>query len=48
MEVRAEVQVATTATVMGKTKTSTRILDGKWVGADCGDVKPFTPPPARK
>jgi len=41
-------KVTTTATEMGKTKTSTRMLDGKWVGADCGDVKPFTPPPVRK
>jgi Protein of unknown function (DUF3617) len=41
-------KVTTTATVMGKTKTSTRIVQGKWLGADCGDIKPFTPTGARK
>jgi hypothetical protein len=40
-------KVTTTATVMGKTNTTTRIVQGKWLGADCGDIKPFTPPPAR-
>jgi hypothetical protein len=38
-------KVTTTATVTGKTKTSTRIVQAKWLGADCGDIKPFTPPP---
>jgi hypothetical protein len=38
-------KVTTTATVAGKTNTSTRIVQAKWLGADCGDVKPFTPPP---
>ena len=37
-------KVTTTATVMGKTKTSTRVVQAKWLGADCGDIKPFTPP----
>jgi hypothetical protein len=37
-------KVTTTAEVMGKTKTSTRIVQAKWLGADCGDIKPFTPP----
>ena len=41
-------KVTTTLTVMGKTKTSTRLLQGKWIGADCGDVKPLTPPAVRK
>ena len=41
-------KVTTTATVMGKTRTSTRIVQGKWLGADCGDIKPFTPTGARK
>jgi hypothetical protein len=44
-------KVTTTATVAGKTNTSTRIVQAKWLGADCGDIKPFTPPaapPARK
>src|SRR5262249_6938333 len=42
---RYKTKVTTTSTVMGKTKTSTRVLEGKWIGADCGDVKPLTPPP---
>ena len=41
-------KVTTTSTVMGKTKTSTRVVQGKWLGADCGDVKPLTPPQVRK
>ena len=41
-------KVTTTATVMGKTKTSTRMVQGKWLGADCGDIKPLTPPAVRK
>ena len=41
-------KVTTTATVMGKTNTSTRIVQGKWLGADCGDIKPFAPPGARR
>jgi hypothetical protein len=39
-------KVTTTLTVTGKTKTTTRMLQGKWLGADCGDIKPLTPPPA--
>jgi hypothetical protein len=41
-------KVTTTSTVMGKTNTSTRIVQGKWLGADCGDIKPFAPPAPRK
>jgi hypothetical protein len=41
-------KVTTTSTVMGKTRTSTRVLQGKWIGSDCGDVKPLTPPGVRK
>src|SRR5258708_39534046 len=41
-------KVTTTSTVMGKTKTSTRMLQGKWIGADSGDIKPLTPPRGRK
>ena len=41
-------KVTTTATVMGKTRTSTRIVQAKWLGADCGDIKPFAPPAGRK
>ena len=42
------IKVITTSTVTGKTNTSTRIVQGKWLGADCGDIKPFAPPAARK
>jgi hypothetical protein len=41
-------KVTTTMTVTGKTNTSTRIIQAKWLGADCGDIKPFTPAGARK
>ena len=41
-------RVTTTLTVTGKTKTTTRMLQGKWLGADCGDIKPLTPPAVRK
>jgi hypothetical protein len=41
-------KVTTTATAMGKTNTSTRIVHGKWLAADCGDIKPFAPTGARK
>ena len=39
-------KVTTTMTVTGKTNTSTRIVQAKWLGADCGGIKPFAPPPA--
>jgi hypothetical protein len=41
-------KLTTTATVNGKTNTSTRIVQAKWLGADCGDIKPIAPPAARK
>ena len=41
-------KVTTTLTMTGKTKTTTRMLQGKWIGADCGDIKPMTPPAVRK
>ena len=34
-------KVTTTATVMGKTNTTTRLLESKWLGADYGAVKPI-------
>jgi len=40
-------KVTTTSTMSGKTRTTTRVVQAKWLGADCGDIKPFTPP-ARK
>jgi len=42
------VKSTTTATISGKTTTSTRIVQAKWLGADCGDIKPFTAPGAAK
>jgi hypothetical protein len=41
-------RVTTTMTLQGKTNTSTRIVQGKWLGADCGGIKPLAPPSARK
>src|SRR5262245_6059010 len=41
-------KVTTTATVMGKTTTSTRVVQTRWLGADCGDIKPFSPPDVRR
>jgi hypothetical protein len=41
-------KTTTTMTLQGKTNTSTRIVQGKWLGADCGSVKPLAPPAARK
>ena len=35
-------KVTTTATVIGKANTLTRIVQGKWLGADCGDIRPLT------
>jgi hypothetical protein len=35
-------KVTTTATTMGSTRTSTRITQGKWLGSECGAVKPIT------
>jgi len=45
---RYTTKLTTTSTVLGKTKTSTRVLEGKWIAADCGDVKPLAPPTVRK
>jgi hypothetical protein len=42
------VKMTITAMVMGKANTSTRIVQAKWLGPDCGDIKPFTPPGAPK
>ena len=36
-------KMTTTMTMRGTTNTSTRIVQAKWLGADCGDVKPITP-----
>jgi hypothetical protein len=39
--------VTTTSTIAGKTRTTTRIVQGKWIGAACGDIKPIAPPSGR-
>jgi hypothetical protein len=43
-----KVKLTTTTAMMGKPNTSTRIIDSKWLGADCGDVKPLAPFSGRK
>ena len=35
------VNTTMTMTVRGETKTSRRTIRAKWLGADCGDLKPF-------
>jgi Protein of unknown function (DUF3617) len=37
------VNTSTTMTLRGETKTSQRAIRAKWLGADCGDLKPFDP-----
>lgn len=39
------VKTATTMTVQGETRTTRMTLNSKWLGADCGDLKPITPRP---
>jgi hypothetical protein len=38
-------KMVSTTSITGAPTTSTRLVQGKWLGAACGDVKPFTPPP---
>ncbi|MEQ1760580.1 MAG: DUF3617 domain-containing protein [Vicinamibacterales bacterium] len=40
-------RMTTTVNVRGKPTTSTRIVQGTWVSAACGDVRPLTAPAAR-
>lgn len=37
-------KMAMKSTVQGKAETMNMDGSGKWIGADCGNVKPFTPP----
>ena len=37
-------KVTTTSTIAGKPQQMTIDMGGKWLSADCGDVKPYTPP----
>ena len=39
-------KMTTTSTIAGQKRTTTRIVQGKWVGAACGDVKPLMAPPS--
>jgi hypothetical protein len=39
-------QLTSTLNMNGRTTTSTRIMQGKWLGTACGDIKPIAPPPA--
>jgi hypothetical protein len=36
-------KVVSTTSINGQARTTTRLMDGKWLGADCGGVKPITP-----
>lgn len=35
-------KVTSTAKVLGKTSTTTRVMKAHFLGANCGDIKPFT------
>ena len=37
------VRTATTRTFRGDTKVTRTTLQAKWLGSDCGDLKPFEP-----
>jgi hypothetical protein len=39
-------KMTTTSTMAGKTQTTTRVIQGKWLGAACGDIKPLSLPPS--
>lgn len=39
-------RITTTSTVSGKKTTTTRVIQAKWLGASCGDVKPLALPTA--
>lgn len=41
-------KMAATTTVNGRSEKVEMEGAGKWLGADCGTVKPFAPPPAAK
>ena len=41
------VNVATTMTMHGEAKMSHMTMKGKWLGTDCGDLKPISPPKAK-
>jgi hypothetical protein len=35
-------KVTTSSTMMGHETKQTRVMEGRWLGADCGDLKPLT------
>jgi len=39
------VKSSTTMTLQGQTRVTKMVMSGKWLGADCGDLKPIAPPP---
>lgn len=39
------VKSSTTMTMQGQTRVTKMVMSGKWLGADCGDLKPIAPPP---
>lgn len=39
------VKTTTTTTMQGQPRTTKMTLNSKWLGADCGDVKPVNPQP---
>ena len=41
-------RTTTTTTAGGKPETMTMEASGKWISADCGNVKPIVPPAGRK
>jgi hypothetical protein len=42
------VKTSTTMTLNGQKRTSQNVLSAKWLGANCGGLKPMVPPPAAK
>jgi hypothetical protein len=42
---RYTVKVSTTTERKGEPRSSQMTMNAKWLGADCGDVKPMAPPP---
>jgi hypothetical protein len=41
------VKTSSTVTMGGQPHTSQNTITAKWLGADCGDVKPFVAPPTK-
>ena len=38
-----KMKVTSTVTMNGQARTTTRVMDGTFISADCGDIKPVTP-----